>query len=472
MTITLTVTGPLCAADAPILLAAYNQAAGIATPGTSATTSAPAAVDYFPSDPGLAPFPSPENSQQLVLNGAVTGEPYLKDTLGRVHTLIMQAGVAAYQVNGTTLNLSGSSSSPPNELIVRQGTVYLILSGSGIVQTLESNGCVYSAALPPAWVSGTTSAGTPGLPALAPPPTPAAIAPGSSGRIVSCGLAHPTLPTITAGINACQAGDTLKVDPGTYKETLPSWSVPLHLIGTGVTIDGTGLDATLAHGMGMMVPAADSIIEGFEIIGVGLQSASADLTSAIRPNTGCGYLTLLNVNLNGNQCGLGQGGFQCYMVIENGLIENNGWPASSPNAGYSHNVYVGSGSLTLTNTQSINPMGGHAIKSRCAIFSASGCSFSAADATCVEMPDGTTTIFAISDCTFTKAATDANYGILGYCVESSTNGAAGGAIIGGSMSLACQNPAILTQGGTIMLAGVATNGNALTVQGTGTVIGL
>ena len=40
------------------------------------------------------------------------------------------------------------------------------------------------------------------------------------------------------------------------------------------------------------------------------------------------------------------------------------------------------------------------------------------------------------------------------------------------MSLACQNPAILTQGGTIMLAGVATNGNALTVQGTGTVIGL
>jgi hypothetical protein len=88
------------------------------------------------------------------------------------------------------------------------------------------------------------------------------------------------------------------------------------------------------------------------------------------------------------------------------------------------------------------------------------------------MPDGTTTIFAISDCTFTKAATDANYGILGYCVESSTNGAAGGAIIGGSMSLACQNPAILTQGGTIMLAGAATNGNALTVQGTGTVIGL
>jgi hypothetical protein len=97
MTITLTATGPLCAADAPILLAAYNQAAGIATPGTSATTSVPAAVDYFPSDPGLAPFPSPENSQQLVLNGAVTGEPYLKDTLGRVHTLIMQAGVAAYQ---------------------------------------------------------------------------------------------------------------------------------------------------------------------------------------------------------------------------------------------------------------------------------------------------------------------------------------------------------------------------------------
>jgi hypothetical protein len=472
MTITLTATGPLCAADAPLLLAAYNQAAGIVTPSAGTTTSVPAAVDYFPSDPGLAPFPSPENSQQLVLNGAVSGEPYLKDTLGRVHTLIIQAGVAAYEVNGAVLDLSGCSSTPPGELIVRQGMVYIILSGTGIVQALAANGSVYGATLPPAWVAGTTSAGTPGLPPIVPPPTPSAIAPGSSGRIVNCGLAHPTLLTITAGIQACLAGDTLQVDPGTYKETLPTWSVPLHLIGTGVTIDGTGLDATLAEGKGMMVPMADSIIEGFEILGVGLQSTGADLTSAIRPDVGCGYLTLLNVHLHGNQCGLGQGGFQCVMVIENSLLECNGWPATSPNAGYSHNVYVGSGSLALTNTQSTNPLGGHAVKSRCASFSASGCSFSAADATCVEMPDGTTTVFSISGSTFTKAPTDANYGILGYCVESSTNGAAGGTITGGSMSLGCPNPAILTQGGTIVLSNVARSGNPLTAQGTGTVIGL
>ncbi len=77
-----------------------------------------------------------------------------------------------------------------------------------------------------------------------------------------------------------------------------------------------------------------------------------------------------------------------------------------------------------------------------------------------------------ADCTFTKAATDTNYGILGYCVESSTNGAAGGVITGGSMSLACQSPAILTQGGTITLSNVTMSGNPLTVQGTGTVIGL
>jgi hypothetical protein len=55
------------------------------------------------------------------------------------------------------------------------------------------------------------------------------------------------------------------------------------------------------------VRAAYSIIEGFEILGVVLQSVSADLTSAIRPDVGCGYLTLLNVHLYGNQCGLGQG---------------------------------------------------------------------------------------------------------------------------------------------------------------------
>ncbi len=470
MTITLTVTTPLGAPDAPLLLAAYNQALGIAAPGS--TTAAASPVDFFPSNPALAPFPSPENSQQLVLSGTVSGAPYLKDNLGKVHTLIIQGGVATYEVNGAVLDLSGCSSTPPGELIVRQGMVYLILSGTGIVQALAANGSVYGATLPPAWAPGTSSAGIPGLPALVPLPTPSPIAPGSSGRTVKCGIATPALPTITAGLNACNAGDTLQVDPGTYKETLPAWQVPLHLIGTGVTINGTGLDASLARGKGMMVPAADSIIEGFEILGVGLQSASADLTSAIRPDVGCGYLTLLNVHLHGNQCGLGQGGFQCVMAIENSLIELNGWPATSPNAGYSHNVYVGSGSLTLTNTQSIHPLGGHAVKSRCASFSAVGCAFSAASATCVEMPDGTTTVFSITNCTFTKAVTDTNYGILGYCVESSTNGAAGGTITGGSMSLACTTPAILTQGGTITLSNIARSGNPLAVQGTGTVIGL
>ncbi|HEY4043494.1 MAG TPA: hypothetical protein VGM32_16835 [Rhodopila sp.] len=468
MTFTLTVTSPLGAADVPMLLAAYNQALG----GAGTTNPPSGAVNYFPSDPSLAPFPSPENSQQLVLNGAVSGEPYLKDSLGRVHTLIIQVGVAVYEVDGAVVNLSGSSSTPPGELIVRRGMVYLILSGTGIVQALGSNGGVYDATLPAAWAPGTSQVSTPTLPPLAPLPTPSAIAPGSSGKVVNCGLATPALPTITAGINACAAGDTLQVDPGTYKETLPAWHVPLHLIGTGVTIDGTGLDSTLAEGKGMMVPVADSIIEGFEIMGVGLQSTSADLTSAVRPDVGCGYLTLLNVHLHGNQCGLGQGGFECVMTVQNSLLENNGWPAGSPNAGFSHNLYVGSGVLTLTNTRSINPMGGHAIKSRCASFSAGGCTFSASDATCVDLPDGTTTVFAIANSSFSKSATDANHGVLSYCVESLTNGAAGGTITRGSMDLACPNPIIETQGGTIMLSNVARSGNPLTVQGTGTVVGL
>src|SRR5690348_5285625 len=115
MTITLTVTTPLGASDAPLLLAAYNQALGIAAPGS--TTAAASAIDYFPSNPALAPFPSPEDSQ-LVLGGVVSGAPYLKDNLGKVHTLIIQGGVAAYEVNGAVLDLSGCSSTPPAELIV------------------------------------------------------------------------------------------------------------------------------------------------------------------------------------------------------------------------------------------------------------------------------------------------------------------------------------------------------------------
>jgi hypothetical protein len=116
------------------------------------------------------------------------------------------------------LDLSGCSSTPPGELIVRQGMVYLILSGTGIVQALAANGSIYGATLPPAWAPGTSSAAIPGLPPLAPPLTPSPIAPGSSGRIVKCGLATPSLPTITAGLNACNAGDTLQVDRGLIRK--------------------------------------------------------------------------------------------------------------------------------------------------------------------------------------------------------------------------------------------------------------
>ena len=196
---------------------------GAATP-RAAAASPPPVVDYFPPDPGLAPFPSPENSQMLVLRQTVSGRPYLKDTLGNVHQLKVNAtGGAEYWLNGVSqmTGWSAHANAPPAQLLVRQGGVYIILT-NGISQMLR-NGSIYNTAVPPAWTT-TGGGGTP-LPALAPLPAPSAIAPGSSGRVIPCGIGHP-VPTLSAAIPTARAGDKIELTeertrtrrrPGTFR---------------------------------------------------------------------------------------------------------------------------------------------------------------------------------------------------------------------------------------------------------------
>ncbi len=258
MTITLTVTTPIGAPDAPLLLAAYNQALGIITPSTSSTTSASTALDYFPSDPGLAPFPSPENSQQLVLSGAVTGEPYLKDSSGqgayadhagrrrrvsgewrgaRPFRLIQHAAQRTHRAARNGVSDPERHRHRASAVGERQRLWRYPAPGLGTRHYLRWHfrACRRSSRhrhlrrSPRAAAAGSLTAALP-TPHCRPSPRESTPAwPATRCRSIR----------------------------GLIRRRFPPGSVPLHLIGTGVTIDGTGLDASLAHGKGMMVPNAD-----------------------------------------------------------------------------------------------------------------------------------------------------------------------------------------------------------------------
>lgn len=458
MTTTVTITTD----DMTIAAKLIAIAGGTATTGTG-PGSPP--VNNFPADPALAPFPSPENSQQIILAGKIAGVPYLKDSLGRIHTMAIDAfGVAEYWLNGVSLqpNWSGHADSPPAQLLVRQGGVYVFLA-SGATQMVNATGGVYNAAVPPAW-TGTTGGGVP-VPTLPGLPTPSAIAPGSSGNVINCGSGMP-LATLSAAIPTAKAGDTVKLAPGTYTDTPPAWTVPLLIDLGGSTFNATGQTATLAHGKGLLVPGADSIIQNGTITGVAMDQTVGQLTSAIRPDDGCGYLTIKGVVAHGNQCGIGHGGFAIVIEVDDSDISNNGLTGTNT-GGLTHDLYVGAEcvKLTLNNVVANGANEAHAIKYRGPQLIVQGGTFAAANGKPFDLPNGSTVPFKITGATIIKATSDPDHGALSYGEEGATNGLAGGTINGGKIEANCPSPFINGPGGTITLAGVTITGGPITGQG-------
>jgi hypothetical protein len=442
--------------------ASAPPAAEAATPPPGAV-SPPPVVDNFPPDPGLAPFPSPENSQMLVLAKKASGRPYLKDTLGNVHQLKVDAtGGAEYWVNGDSqmLGWGAHANAPPAQLLVRQGGVYIILT-NGISQMLR-NGSIYNTAVPPAWT--TTGAGGTPLPTVAPLPTPSAIAPGSSGRTIQCGIGQ-AIPTLSAAIPTARAGDKIQVAHGTYTDTPPSWNVPLLIDLGGATFNAAGKTATLARGKALLCPTADSIIQNGTIVNVAMDQADGQLTSAIRPDTGCGYLTINRMTLTNNQCGIGHGGFPIVIGVSDSDISRNGLKANS--GSLTHDLYVGieCRRLTLVEVIANGANEAHAIKYRGPELIVNGGTFASAPGKPFDLPNGAAIPFRITGATIIKGANDPDHGILAYGEEGTENGLAGGTINGGSIQANCNNPFILGPGGTINVTGVTLSGNKITATG-------
>jgi len=455
MTYAVTFQSPLSAEDKTLM--AYLTGTGATAP-----VSAP---DAFPADPTKASL-SPENSSIMIFNGAIVGPPYLKDGTGAVWTLAIRTGsVPAFGMatRNNTPVIGGGSADGINQIIVRQGQVWCVLAGGQTQWFDPARGSLYNGAMPPAW-TGTTTGGVP-VPALPAMPTPSAVAPGSSGKIINCGSGQ-AIPTLTAAIATAAAGDTIRVARGSYTDTPPSWKVPLLIDGQGSTWNATGKTATLANGKALFCPAADSIIQGVTVTGVAMDQTEGQLTSAIRPETGCGYLTVKASRLTGNQCGVGEGGIgPCVIALDTCDISGNGLKA---NAGaLTHNLYIGQDCirLTLTNVISTNPSEAHAVKYRGPQLIVNGGTFASSPGKPFDLPNGCTVPFSITGATIIKNASDPDHGVLACGEEGATNGLAGGTINGGTIVAACPNPSIIGPGGTITLAGVTKTGNAITASG-------
>src|SRR5262249_36773955 len=152
------------------------------------------------------------------------------------------------------------------------------------------DGSVYNTAIPPAWAPA-QGGGSIRLPPLPPMPTPSSTAPGSSGRVIRVG-ANRELKTLSAAIAGATAGDKIQLDPGTYTDTPPPWNVPLLIDLGGATLNAAGRTGALARGKALLCPTADSIIQNGTIVNVAMDQGQGELTSAIRPDAGCGYLTI------------------------------------------------------------------------------------------------------------------------------------------------------------------------------------
>ena len=69
---------------------------------------------------------------------------------------------------------------------------------------------------------------------------------------------------------------------------------------------------------------ANSIIQNGTIMNVAMDQSQGQLTSAIRPDAGCGYLTVNRMTMTNNQCAIGHGGFPIVIGVSDSDISRNG----------------------------------------------------------------------------------------------------------------------------------------------------
>lgn len=509
-------------AAATLLGLSVPASSGTATTGGTTPAASPPAVTLltgvamsaaefaatWPANAANAPV-SPEGSFIKIVNGQIGAIPYLVHPNGTVASFakdgsgnfipVTDSFGTGYQLNvGGTLSLSYGY----NVLQIAQGGFWFSYD-SGHTGRWESatacNSGILQGPIPPYYTAGTTT--TP-LPAMPTAPTPVSPAPGSVATTTLFGPGQ-TATTLALGAASAVPGGTLAVSPAAtgvvFAESVAVMQ-PIVLNGGGIVttpglasaafaggavIDGQSLADTAgyAHQLGGLVLMTDAEVKGFEVRGFGVATeTSSGGTGGIR-NGAPGNFSVADSYIHANQDGISSGGFPATWSVSNTLLVGNGI-----GNGGTHNIYFSTGcvSVTLTGVTSIvAPIasaptttnasgqinGGHALKSRANMLTVKGGYYAAADASCIDIPDGTTQPFVIDGATLVKNAGDANHTILGYGVESQTNGMAGGSILNTTFLANCDNPEIITNGGTITIgSGCIVQGKPITITGGGTVL--
>ena len=445
---------------------------------TTPTTTAPPVVTstdditakFFPPDPGVAAFPSPENSRIVRLGTSISGRPYLLAKDGSVHQLVAQSPAFpnGYAVNGNKTG-GGGNDEAFSVAIVRQGTVYVQRSTGQWQQFNPGMGSIYNAALPDPFstdASGNTTSTVATSSVKAPTPAPrAAILPGTSGKTIKVCATGCDFTTITAAFDAASNGDTVDIGPQTFKETPHAIAVSLKVnFQPGAKIDATGLTATLAHGKGVLVPMSDLLLVNPVITGTAMDQGSAQGTAAIRPETGNNYIDIQGGELYGNQNAVAGGDIPTTVTMTGTYLHDNGL-----GDGYTHNVYMSGGTiaLNLINVRSVNPNGGHAIKSRAFDTKITGGEFEAFSAAAIDIPQGSVSQAVIDGAIITKKAGAYNHAVVDYASENNLSGNGGLLIKNSTLNLNCDNPFFNVGGGSVVTWDASNKlvGTKPTVQG-------
>lgn len=173
--------------------------------------------------------------------------------------------------------------------------------------------------------------------------------------------------TSIGAVPALNAGDTVNIHPGTYNE-VKKWTTS-GTSGAPITIRGVGATRPLIDASGKTVSGSGSIPRGvFQIEGSHIVIEHLELANARNGNNGAGIritggatnVTIRNCRIRDNDMGMISDNGDA-ILVEQCEIDHNG---TADFSGYSHNLYMGGGSVTFRGCHIHSATHGQNVKSR------------------------------------------------------------------------------------------------------------
>lgn len=189
-------------------------------------------------------------------------------------------------------------------------------------------------------------------------------------------------PSIQAAFDAAKDGDVVTILGGVHAEGGV-------LRANGVTVRGARgaklVDAAVRGKAALVLQGRDTVIEDIECSQSRVPSGNGACIRLEAEN-----LTLRRVHFHNNETGLLSGKRTGLVVIEDSLIERNGFTGA--NLGQTHNIYVGGGELVIRRSRVLAARNeGHEVKSRAArtvIEESVIASLDSEDSRTIDIPNG------------------------------------------------------------------------------------